>query len=114
MPVAATPWLDFGVLGLIRVPLALRVSSLGSSGAGNGARLAQAPVRYESPLKREERREREDRKDQSEVLDRRPSFEGVDYNRSYSDTTNLRSIGEGGQHSKRPGSEPTSRGRGKN
>lgn len=70
--------------------------------------------RHDSTLKREERREREDRKDQSEVLDRRPSFEGVDYNRSYSDSTNLRRIGEEGQHSKRPGSEPASRGKGRN
>lgn len=46
MSVAGIPWLDFGVLGLVLVPLALSVSSLGSSGPGNAARLAQAPVRY--------------------------------------------------------------------
>lgn len=69
--------------------------------------------RHDSTLKREERRERGDRQNQSEVLDRRQSLEGVDYNRSYSDTTTLRPIEEGGQRSKRPETEPASRGRGK-
>ena len=67
--------------------------------------------RHKSTLKTEERREREDRQNQREVSDRRQSLEGVDYDRSCSDTTTLRPIEEGGQRSKRPESEPASRGR---